>query len=285
MMQRFALFVFACIASLIAQGQVAHADSLEIRPTIYQDIHLGKGERKKAYVDVLNPTATKQTVTMKAQAFRQTDDSGGLAFRDNEQVAKGVKLDLSEFELAPHEAIRVFFLLDGTILPSGDVFAAIFAESTPAAQAAAQAVRVGTLLTITNGTPSSHVADVEDLSVGFFQVGEAITARFLLHNPADETRATGFFPNVTVKMSPYATRQVKGPLLFAGRTRTIDYRQAGDYFGFVTIRVDAGGVAKSRIIFAVTGYWHWLAPLILACLGTGIFIVKKLGLNIAFKKQ
>jgi hypothetical protein len=281
--QLFASLIISVVVSLFG-GSIAGAQSLEIHPTIYQDIHLERGERKKAFVDVRNLSATTQVISMKVQAFRQVDDNGALAFYDNEQVAKGVLLDLTEFELRGGEAIRVYFLMDGTKLPEGDVFAAIFAQTSPPKEAAAQSIQVGSLLTITNGTPASHTADVSSLQVGQLQVGEAITARFSLTNPADEHRATGFFPSVTVRTWPYDQRVVRGPLLFAGRTRTIDYRQPGNYIGIIRLEVDAGGKKSSHLLFVMTGIWRWLAPLIVV-VGAVIAILILRRLNIVPLKR
>lgn len=270
--------IFAAIASISISSLHsvrASADSIEIHPTIFKEMTLKRGERTKAYVDVVNPTASKQTVVLKTQGFRQTDDSGALAFYDDERVAQGIRLDLHNFELGPREAIRVYFLLDGSILPSGEVFAVILAQTSPASQAAAQSVQVGSLLAVVNGTPSSHVADISRLSAAALQIGDSIDAQYAITNPADEKKATGFFPEITVRSWPYDTRSVKGPLLFAGRTRSIQYHQPGNYFGIINLQVSAGGQQASRLLFAITGYWRWLAPLILVVAILGAWTAKK----------
>lgn len=269
----FALVVSSFMSGL--GGMSVYADSIEIHPTIFKEVTLKQGERKKSYVDVVNPTATKQTVVMKAQGFRQTDDSGSLDFYNDDRIAQGVKLDLNNFELSPREAIRVYFLLDGSILPSGEVFAAIFAQTSPTVQAAAQSVQVGSLLAIINGTPSSHVGDISQLSASPLQIGGSIDAHYAVKNPANDKMATGFFPEITVRAWPYDTRNVEGPLLFAGRTRSIQYHQPGNYFGIINLQVSAGGQQASRLLFAVTGYWRWLAPLILVVAIVGAWAVKK----------
>ena len=253
----------------------AQAQSLQIQPTIYQDVHLKKGERKKAFVDIRNLSSAAQIIAMKVQAFRQTDDNGALAFYDNEQIEQGVVLDLKEFELRGGEAARVYFLMDGTKLPQGDVFAAIFAQTSPEDEAAAQSAQVGSLVTITNGTLSSHTANVSQLSAAPLQIGDSLDAQYAITNPADEKTATGFFPEITVHAWPYDTRSVQGPLLFAGRTRSIQYHQPGNYFGIINLQVSAGGQQASRLLFAVTGYWRWLAPLILVVIIGSAWAVKK----------
>lgn len=253
--------LLGCSALLISNVPV-RAESLEIHPTIYKNIQLQKGEGKKAYVDVVNPAATAENVSISIKALRQVDDTGTLSFYDSEQITKGIKLDLTSVELGPKEAVRIYFAMDGSLLPSGDVFAAIFARTSPGDGAAMQSVQVGSLLMITNGTPASHTADVSTLDAPFIQMGEAMTAQLSLTNPANEKETTGFFPKVTVQTWPYGQRTVEGPLLFAGRTRAIQYRQPGDYFGFIKLQVDAGGKQGSKILFVMTGFWRWLAPVL-----------------------
>lgn len=273
-MRRGWMIAIMILAGGIFLAPSAGAQSLQIRPTIYQNITLGAGEKKKGFVDISNPTAQAQIVDLDVQAFRQTDDAGSLAFYDDAQVKAGVQLDLSQVELGGHEAIRVYFLLDGTKLPNGDVFAAIFAQTAPSSGAAAQSVRVGTLLALTNGTPAPHRADITNLNAAPFQMGEAVTATMSVTNPAKNGEATGFFPEITVDLQPYSSKKVTGPLVFAGRTRTIDYRQAGNYFGIVRLQATAGGNGQARLIFVMTGYWRWLAPLIVA---VGIAVLALLG--------
>lgn len=244
----------------------ASAESLKIAPLQYTDT-LKSGETKKGFVDVSNPTYESVTVNLSVQAFRQIDDDGTLEYYDNEQVAAGVQLDLTEITLKPRGAMRVYFLLNSSKLPSGDVFAAIFASTEPAdGSGTKQSVQVGTLLMLTNGTPSSHQADVTDISGGWLQIGDGLSATITLHNPAPEDSATGFSPDITVKAQPYAETVVQGPLLFAGRTRVVEYRQPGNYFGLIRIVVDAGGEQGTQWAFVVTGYWRWLAPLIFGVL-------------------
>jgi hypothetical protein len=196
-----------------------------------------------------------------------------LQFYDSEQVAKGVQLDLTEFELNPKDVVRVYFLLDGSVLPSGDVFAAIFAETVPRDSAVAQSVRVGTLLSIVNGTPSSHKAAISDLKASFFQWGDAIQATFSVKNTAAKDTATGFFPQLKVAVQPYSEKDVEGPLVFSGIERSVSYRDPGSYFGIMRLNVSTDGGSASRWLFAVTGYWRWLAPLIVLVLAVSVFAV------------
>lgn len=282
MRQIFGSVIVSAAISLIG-STITRAQSLEIRPTIYQNIRLEKGERKKAFVDVHNRSTTTQVINMKVRAFRQVDDSGALKFYDDERLTSGIILDLHEFELRGGEVIRIYFMMDGAKLPEGDVFASIFAQTFPPNEPVAQSVQVGSLLTIINGTPTPHTADVTLLQATPLQIGESVTARFSLTNPADEHQATGFFPSVTVRMWPYGERVVKGPLLFAGRTRTIEYREPGNYVGPIRFEVDAGGEKATQLLFVVTGFWRWLLPLLIAG-GVVIFLTAR-RLNIALRNR
>jgi len=268
------LALVAVATIVVADVTPLLANSLQIQPTIYRDISLAKGEKKKGFVDVANPSAEKQVVIMSVQGFRQIDDSGSLTFFDDKQIAEGLLLDLEEFELGPREAARVYFLLDGTKLPSGDVFAGVFASNKPSEVAAGsqQAVRVGTLFVISNGTPASHEADVTRLQVSPVQFGDRISATIDVKNTAGEGASTGFFPEVAVATKPYGEKTVDGPLLFAGRTRTIDYSVPGNYFGPILVSAKVGSSEKSSLIFAITGYWRWLSFVLLATVILAVLI-------------
>lgn len=265
-MKRAVVIGFLILASSIVSAPSAGAEALKIAPLKYEAT-LAVGESKKGFVDVSNPTYEPVTVNLSVQAFRQIDDDGTLEYYDSEQISAGVLLDLTEIELKPRGAMRVYFLLDSSKLPSGDVFAAIFASTVPTdKRGARQSVQVGTLLLLTNGTPSSHQADVTDITGAWVQIGDGLTATITVHNPAPEDLATGFFPEITVKTQPYSETTVQGPLLFAGRTRVVEYRQPGNYFGLIRIVADAGGEQGTKWAFVVTGYWRWLAPLIVGVL-------------------
>lgn len=272
------------LAVLVGLPFMAFAQSLKIAPLIYSDVVLAKGEVKKGFVDVSNPDSTKSIVTLQVKAFRQIDDEGGLEFYASEQVAAGVKLDFDRVTLEPRGAMRIYFVLDGAKLPQGDVFAAILASTVPSGTAAAaQSVSVGTLLVIQNGTPASHQADITEFRASWLQIGDGLSASMKLRNPAEPKSATGFFPSVRVATQPYGATAVKGPLLFAGRTRSIEYRQNGDYFGPIYLKASSGSNEKGQLVFAATGYWRWLAP-VLVCVAVGIFVIARRS-RPSFKKK
>ena len=246
----------------------ASASSISIAPLTHQAA-LKADEDQKGYVDILNPEASDTRVHLKVQAFRQTDNEGSLQFYDDAAVAAGVKLDVTDIILGPNEGARIYFILDASALPSGDVFAVILAStgevsedivSVPSAQA-------GTLLLLTNGTPPTHHATVSNFSADWLQVGSGITAQIDITNTDPlEGKALGFIPKIQFGINPYHRQTVDGPLIFSGRSRVVDYIQKGNYFGPVVLEASVNGNTQTRLVFAVTGYWQWLAPLIFTAL-------------------
>lgn len=260
-MRRIIVALLVMLVGGVIMGSPASATSLQIRPAMYKDIVLKKGEKQKGYVDITNPTAEKQEVKLTVKRFKQVDSSGTLTFFDDETITSGLLLDLDNFVLNARDSIRVYFLLDSSKLPPGDIFASIFARTVPTNGVAAQSVQVGTLLAIVNGTPSSRTASV-DISMNPVQIGREVTASIALTNTAPAGQATGYFPTLNVNVAPYASRTVKGPLVFAGVTRNVEYRQAGSFFGIAKVTVQTGAASDSQWIFVMTGYWRWLGPVL-----------------------
>lgn len=278
-MNKFVILALGTLSMLVGGSllaQTAAASGMSIAPLEYKST-LKKGEFKKGYVDIVNPTSSAIDAELSVQAFRQINDQGGLEFYDNPAIASGIKLDLENIELGPGEGARIYFRLDASKLPSGDVFAAIFAG--PAANKkgvlSVPSARVGTLLMIENGTPPPHHAEVQKIDTNWLQIGDAVTARLLVKNtdPSGGS-ALGFSPKINIALSPYSSRSVDGPLVFAGRAREVSYREAGNYFGPLLISASINGKSTSRLVFVVTGYWRWLAPLILVVLGVILVILR-----------
>lgn len=259
----------------------ASASGISIAPLEYK-ASLQRGEFKKGYVDVVNPNASNLPVRLDVQAFRQVNDQGGLAFYSDPTITRGIKLDIDSVELGPGEGVRVYFRLDAAKLPSGDVFAAILASSVVSNKSVQTipSARVGTLLMIENGTPPPHHAVVQDLDANWLQIDDAMTARMLIKNtdPASGS-ALGFMPKLEVSLWPYGTKTIDGPLIFSGRSREVGYRQVGSYFGPVLIRATIDGNSVSRLVFAVTGYWRWLAPLMLVVLVAIIVVFRMFAIS------
>src|SRR5689334_4309658 len=110
------VFILFGFLTTLLTSEVANAATLRIAPLQYRTT-LKKGETKKGFVDVNNPSNTTVRIVTQVQAFTQIDNNGGLQFYDNEQVAQGIKPDLSTFDLGAKETLRLYFSVDGTKLP------------------------------------------------------------------------------------------------------------------------------------------------------------------------
>ena len=258
--------IFALGLTFLCNSSLAAASSIRLQPAIVRG-ELEGGEKQKGYIDVINPDSSKIVVSFSVQAFRQKDDSGAVEFYEDAQLSRGLLLDFNEVELGGHEALRLYYQADAALLPAGDVLAAIFATVKPVKDApAAQAVRVGTLLVLQNtSTPKRQLA-VAELSASPLQFGSALQAEFALRN--DSPPVNAFFPQITVSTVPYGKQVVEGPLVTSGRQRTISYVKPGDYLGPVKVTVSVDGGQKSAWIFAITGFWQWLFPLLLGIVAT-----------------
>lgn len=226
--------------------------------------NLAVGETKKGYVDITNPGKSALVVTISVQAFRQVDDTGALEFYDNEAVAAGIIPDFTEFELESAQTIRLYFLIKGSQLPSGDVFGVLFATARDARDESdiRQSVRIGTLLSIENGTPGARQADVVHLNVPFFQTSDTLNGSYVIRNRANKAQATGFYPAVTLSIDPLHVQQsLNSRLVFAGRTRTNDFAVTDARLGFYKVTVSHNESVQSTWVFMATG--PWLARLII----------------------
>lgn len=256
-------------------GLSASALSLQVRPLLYKST-LKSNATKKGYVDVTNTGGDELTLDTSVQAFRQIDDKGNLEFFDDEQVRAGLIPDLTKFKLKPGQTERLYFLLRGDKLPSGDVFAALFVTSQSSKDGnIGQALRIGTLFTLINGTPGPRQAAITQISTKFWQVGYGIRGDYTVRNLAKAGQATGFYPAVTLQVDPLHQSQTKTTsLVFAGRERTSSFELSGARFGLYRVSVSVDGSQQSRWVFAVTGFWRWLTPLI----GFGLLLVAGLAL-------
>lgn len=254
-MSKWGIALLAMLITVCVQAAPAQALGLKVAPLDYQ-VTLKKGEKQKGFIDISNPSATKVRVTTSVQAFRQTDDRGTLKFFDDEQVSAGVKLDLTEFELGGREAVRMYFQVDSTKLPAGDVFAAIFFTTQPTKQGAGvtQLVRLGTVLSIVNGTPGERSAEVTELAVPSIQFGDSIQGTYLIKNTGDSSRSTGFYPTVMVDVEPFRQELVqRGKLVFAGRSRENSFALHGTRIGFYKVTVSHGQSEKAQWVLMLNG--------------------------------
>lgn len=230
-----------------------YAVSLKLAPLEYRTT-LRSGEKQKGYVDVSNPTTETLRVKTSAQAFRQVDDNGTLQFYEDEKFSSGVLLDLDEFDLGPHEAVRMYFILDGSKLPMGDVYGAIFFTTTPTkhTDGVGQAVRLGTLLSVVNGTPGQREAKVVSLNTSFIQIGDTVKGSYAIKNTGDPAKATGFYPVVRTSIWPFGEAKTsKGKLIFAGRTRENDFELKTPLVGFYKVSAAFGSSVQSKWIFVI----------------------------------
>lgn len=265
----FILATFVAVLAVCVGATEAHAISLSVSPLKY-DVSLTKGEKKKGFVDISNPSASRETVLLSVKAFRQVDNSGSLEFYDNVMVSGGILLDYQEVDIGPRETLHLAFVVDSTRLSPGDIFGAILASTKPEEGApASQAVQVGTLLMISNGQPGPHHATIDDLNLSPFQVNDHISAQFTVHNIAKADSMSAFSPSIKVALWPYGEETVTGPLTFAGMSRSVEYVKRGNYVGFVKVSVSTDGSTQSRFVFVVTGYWRWLLPSLIGFLVLG----------------
>lgn len=252
-MRRLIIAVGCVFAGAFFVSPPLSAASLKVAPLEYRAT-LKQGDKKKGFIDVSNPTKETVRVTTSVQAFRQVDDNGSLRFFDSEQLSAGVKLDLDEFELGPREAVRMYFLLDPSRLPSGDVYGAIFFTTAPTTPktGVGQSVKLGTLLSIVNGTPGQRDAEVTGLSVATLQFSDTLSGTYRIKNVADPKKATGFYPTVQVQAAPLGeAKKQTGKLTFAGITRTNDFTLKTLPIGIYKVSVGYGrSVQSSWVVVA-----------------------------------
>lgn len=276
-MKVWVLGFFVSLAIITTSGQVVGAESLRIQPLQYQT-ELKKGERKKGHIDVTNPSSEPVLAKFYVEAFRQVDDKGNLSFFKSEQIEKGLLLDYDSVTIGAHQTLRLFFIADGTKLPTGDVFGVIFAETQPATPTGANTtVRVGSLVQLTNQTPGPRKTEITALSVPFFQIGNTLQGTMKLKNPAPKDSATGFSPMIDINVAPWGgSLQRQGPLIFAGNTRAVDFDLPSNAFGFYEVSVQANNARGTASVFLITGWWQIIAPALLVSItGAVLFLWKR----------
>jgi hypothetical protein len=274
------LGLLAIVGYLFLTAPLVHAEpTLGLQPLQYTET-LKKGERKKAFIDITNPSSQPATVQFTSQAFRQVDDKGTLSFYDDDKIRSGILLDYSEMEIPAKKTLRLYFIVDGAKLPTGDVFAVIFAQTKPVETTSVPAVRVGTLLILTNGTPGARQATVESLTTPLLQIGDRVTGEIKIKNTAPASTASGFFPQITISMWPFGpSSTVTGPLIYAGNTRTIVLDQPSSQLGIYKLRASYGSSYKDHWVILITGVWRWGSLGIIAAI-----ILVSLFYKIVYKK-
>lgn len=270
------LVAFLSGAVVVAWMQTAptQALSLEIRPLEYRT-SLDKGEKQKGFIDVTNPTSENIHIRTEVQAFRQVDDRGSLQFYDSEKVAAGIIPDLEEFDLGSRETLRMYFLLDGTKLANGDNFGALFFRIISTETTGVNgSLRLGTLFSIQNATPTDHRAEVSAFDVPFLQLGDTVSGTYSITNTADPNTTNAFYPQVQFTIAPFKqTKTHTSGLVFAGRTRTNEFSIETLRFGFYTLTLEHNGVAGTRLIFVATPWQLVIAGLFVVALGLGSYLL------------
>lgn len=243
-----------------------HAVGLKVAPLEYRT-QLKSGENQKGFVDISNPTLTSVKVTTSVQGFKQVDDKGSLQFFDDEQLEKGIQRDLANFTLGPRQALRMYFLLDGKKLPTGDVYAALFfnvQSSETAKTGVTQAVRVGTLLSIVNKTPGERKAEITSLDVPFLQLGSMIAGNYTVHNTADPKKNTGFYPTIKTLLWPDNNqKELTASLVFAGRTRENSFNLRDVGFGLHKVTLQFKESSRSAWVFTADPFTGVVAAFLL----------------------
>jgi hypothetical protein len=252
--------VVIAVAILATVSQPVFADSaLQLQPLQYEE-SIKPAERKKGFIDITNPSFQDSRVKFSVEGFRQIDDKGNLAFYPSDQLRAAIQLDYDEYVIPAQKTLRLYFIIDGAKLPTGDAFAAIFAQALPeAAGSASSSVRIGTLLILTNGTPSEHSAEVTKLQMPWLQLGESLTGVITVKNTASKTASSGFFPHIELTVWPFGkTETVRGPLIFAGNARAIKINQSSSQFGLYKVTARYGSSQQEQWVVLITGAWRWI---------------------------
>lgn len=269
------LLGFIVSAFLIAlTPQPAAASGLKIAPLEYRST-LTDGETKRGFVDISNPAAEAISVRVTVQAFRQIDDDGGLQFYDDTQLNVGIIPELTTLELGSREAIRLFFTINGKSLPAGDVYAALFFTTEPkqAQNGVGQSVRVGTLLSLVNGSPSERNAEITALSLPIIQFDNQVKGSYRVKNTGPKD--SGFYPTVTVSSWPVGrAKQTESSLVFGGRERSNDFTYGSGY-GIHRIDVGYGGSKKSQWVLTIAPWMVVAALLVILIVSVELLLLKK----------
>ncbi|HEV2354771.1 MAG TPA: hypothetical protein VGR89_11035 [Puia sp.] len=261
----FATFFFA--------GSVAaNAPALQVAPLSYTG-NLKPGIVESGYVDVANPSDESIQVTSSVQGFRQIDTRGDLSFYDSASLSQAISISLPSFALGPREAIRVGFTIDPSKLPHGGVYGAIFFRTVPSAQNSSssfilQSANVGTLLILNNGHAPPPPSSVS-LKMGLFQFGNGLSGTASFKNLSSTVTGVGVRPALRTKVTPWGTNiPFNSGLVLPAVTRDFAFNTTGSYFGIlpVTVSDPVTGANSTAWVFALTGLYRLIAPLVIVLL-------------------
>lgn len=273
-MTRVILAGLFVIFGLMSANQSVSALGLKIAPLEYKSM-LADKERKRGFIDVSNPSGQPVSVIITVQAFRQIDNNGGLQFYEDKQIQSGITPELTTIEIGPREAVRIAFTIDGSQLPEGDVYAAIFFTTDPKQprNGVGQLVRVGTIFSIVNKTPGERSATVTGLNLPFLQLSDTVGGTYKVKNTGKE--GSGFYPGVNVSSWPgNAQTTVESSLVFGGRERSNDFSLRTGY-GIYRVDVGFGDSKKSRWVVAIAPWMLIASLLVLVIIGIELLLLKK----------
>lgn len=248
----------------------AGAPTLQISPLQYEDTLSGKV--KNGHIDVANPADAPVTVQASVRRFTQTGTNGDLAFADDSDLTAAIKLDLTTFQLQPHDAVRVLFSVDPQKLPTGGTYAAIFFRTVPIDNAGSgssyvsQSANIGTLLILNNGTAVPPSGGVSAVSMSFWQLGSGLNGSALVANTSSPHGGTAFRPALTARVLPWGhAASQPGGLILPGNNRRFAISRPGSFFGLlpVTITDTATHTSRTAWVFACTGLSGWILLVLL----------------------
>ncbi|HSX02382.1 MAG TPA: hypothetical protein VLI05_03650 [Candidatus Saccharimonadia bacterium] len=267
----------AAIGALIlgaAQPAPARAEAgLQINPLKYED-RLAGSQIKAGHIDVANPGDAAVTIVTEVQGFRQVDLNGDLQFFRDDAFTAGIIPDQAQFELGPHESVRVPFSVNPAKLPRGGVYAAIFFRTVPTMAASsssyiAESANVGTLLILNNGSGGSAGGRIAKADLPFWQLGAGLRGTITYQNTANPAGGVAVYPVLSSQVLPWDSRaRLTGPFIMPGASRQFAFSRAGAYLGLlpVTLTDAATGRTVTRWVVACTGWWRLVLPLSLAVL-------------------
>ena len=257
--------------------------AIKTAPLKYQT-QLEVGSVKFGYVDVSNPTKNRLRLVTEVQGFRQTGNQGQLEFFDDERIKAGIIPELNDFELGPREAVRLKFTVDANKLGEGGAYGALFARTIPApSQPAGNEVRIsarsGTLMILEIGKGGVKQGSINNVNLPSIIFGNELKGSFEYANVGVNPKSVAYSPKLSIKTGFFGKpKKYEGPLVMPKSARQIEFAQKGNHIGPIPITIsDADNHAKSKTVwvFAVTGFWKWLVPLVLILELLAIIIIVK----------
>lgn len=265
----------------------ASLPELRLAPLKYTaDLQLG--QTKVGFIEASNPTGTTVRATLEVQGFRQINDRGELAYYDDARLSAGIVPALRAFDLGPREAVRIKFTIDPNALGEGGAYGVMFLRVSSGNIASSQintTARIGTLFILNVGGTGTTQGQIQKFSLPRLQYGgKSLLVNVMYSNTGNSSpgsRALAFAPQLTGELGfPAWSQPLIGPFVFPGRTRpaTLDLKP-GNYFGPipVTLRDNIAGHGRpmTRWMILISGFWTWLAPLLLVAISIGFVQLRR----------